>query len=281
MIARSARSTWRRRAAVVTAMVALGLPASGRAQSPQVTVDPPQLRVETFSGQQHVLITVRVDPDATPVVVIRRPDAEAVFNRKVRVGPIWLNSGRVHITGVPALLLCFSPVPVDALLQRADIDRYLLDARAVRQALHVEPAEFDAPAIRDSYLALRQEDESYRFADRGSDAFEAGEEPGWYALRLAWPTRAPTAMYAVSVYECREGRVVSTATVPFEVARTGLAAWLAAQATDHAPLYGAVAVAVAISLGFGIDFLVTFFRRRGARHGRQPSKRSAGHLGAH
>ena len=280
MIARSARSAWRR-AAILAAAAVLGLSAAGRAQSPQVTVDPPQLRVETFSGQQHILITVRVAPDATPVVVIRRPDAEAVFNRKIRVGPIWLNSGRVHISGVPALLLCFSPVPIDTLLQRAEIDRYQLDAQAVRQALRVEPAEFDAPAIRDSYLALRQEDESYRFADRGSDAFEAGDEPGSYAVRLPWPMRAPTAMYEVTLYACREGRVTSTATVPFEVARTGLAAWLAAQATDHAPFYGAVAVAVAISLGFGIDFLVTFFRRRGSRQGRRPSEHSAGHLGAH
>lgn len=280
MIARPARSAWRR-AAILTAAALLGLASAGRVESPQVTVDPPQLRVATFSGQQYILITVRVAPDATPIVVIRRPDAEAVFNRKVRVGPIWLNSGRVHITGVPALLLCFSPVPIDTLLQRADIDRYQLDARAVRQALHVEPAEFDAPAIRDSYLALRQGDESYRFADRGDDLFEAGEEPGWYAVRLPWPMRAPTAMYEVTLYECREGRVTSTATAPFEVARTGLAAWLAAQATDHAPFYGAVAVAVAISLGFGIDFLVTFFRRRGARHGRRPSEHSAGHLGAH
>jgi hypothetical protein len=280
LIARAGGRTWGR-AAILTAAVALGGPASGRAQAPQVTVDPPQLRVATFSGQQHVLITVRVAPGATPVVVIRRPAGEAVFSRKVRVGPIWLNSGRVHITGVPALLLCFAPAPIESLLQRADIDRYQLDAQAVRGAMRVEPAAVDAPAIRDSYLALRLGDESYRFAGAGSDRFEAGAEPGWYSLRLPWPMRAPTAMYDVTVYACREGRVVAAATVPFEVARTGLAAWLAAQATDHASFYGAVAVAVAVSLGFGIDFLVTFFRRRGSRHGRRPSEHSAGHLGAH
>lgn len=280
MIARSGRWTWRR-AVILSAAIAVGWPAFGRAQTPAVTVDPPQLRVATFSGQQYVLLTVRVAPDATPVVVIRRSAEETVFNRKVRVGPIWLSKGRVHITGAPALLLCFSPAPIETLLDRGDIDRYQLDAAAVRKDMRVEPAEFDAPAIRDSYLALRQGDGSYRFPASGHDPFKVGEEPGWYVLRLAWPTRAPTALYDVTLYECRGGHVAGTVTVPFEVARTGLAAWLAVQATDRAPFYGAVAVAVALSLGFGIDFLVTFVRRRGSRRGRQPSERSAGHLGAH
>jgi hypothetical protein len=280
LIARTGRRTWRR-AVLLSAAVVLGWPASPRAQVPQVAVDPPQLRMATFSGQQYVLITVRVAPDATPVVVIRRPAEEALFNRKVRVGPIWLNKGRVHISGVPALLLCFSPASIETLLGRADIDRYQLDARAIREGMRVEPAELDAPALRDSYLALREGDGSYRFAAAGHDPFEAGAEPGWYLLRLPWPMRAPTAMYDVTLYECRGGHVAGTVTVPFEVARTGLAAWLAARAVDRAPLYGAVAVAVALSLGFGIDFLVTFVRRRGSRHGRQPPEHSTGHLGAH
>ena len=46
------------------------------------------------------------------MLVIRGPDKEETFNKKVRAGPIWISSGQVHITGVPSLFLSFSPAPV-------------------------------------------------------------------------------------------------------------------------------------------------------------------------
>lgn len=273
-------AAWRR-AAIAAAGLVFGLaPGTLHAGGAQVTVEPPRLEVATFTKAQQIRITVGVDPAARPVVVIRGQDTEAVFNRKIRIGPIWLNSGRVHVTGTPTLLLRFSPGPLDALLGRDEIDAHQLDADAIERTMHVEPAEADEPAIRDSYLALRTGDGSYRFVDSGDETVTAGATAGEYTVTLLWPSTAPTAAYEVTAYECRDGRVTAVATTPFEVAATGVAAWLAVVANTHAPAYGAVAVAVAISLGFGIDFLVTFFRRRGGR-GRRPRAPSPGHLSAH
>jgi len=187
----------------------------------------------------------------------------------------------VHITGTPSLLLRFAPAPLDQLVGRADIDAHQLDLQAIRAHMHVEPAAADEPAIRDGYLALRTEDDSYRFVEGGPGTLQAGDEPGSYSVVLPWPTKAPPDRYEVSVYECRGGKVTGMATVPLEVVKVGVAAWLAGAATDHAPMYGAVAVAVAISLGFAIDYLVTFVRRRGARRRGSATAHSTGHLGAH
>jgi hypothetical protein len=247
----------------------------------RISVEPARLQIPTVPGQLRILIEGTVAPDAAPAVVVRGRESESVFNRKVRVGPIWLNSGRVHITGTPSLLLVFAPAPLAELLDRADIDAHQLDLQAVRSHMHVEPEAADEAAIRDSYLALRTEDASYRFVEGAPGAVQAGDEPGSYSVVLAWPMKAPPDQYEVSVYECRGGRVTGVATVPLEVVKVGVAAWLAGAATDHAPMYGAVAVAVAISLGFAIDFLVTFLRRRGARRGGSAPAHSTGHLGAH
>ncbi len=269
-----------RRTLLAVAGLAWGLGAAPAADV-QVAVDPPRLEVATFTTDMPVRITVRVDPAARPVVVIRGPATEATFNRKIRLGPIWLNSGQVHVSGTPTILLRFSPGPLEALLGRDEIDAHQLDAEAITRTMHVAPAESDQPAIRDSYLALRTGDGSYRFMDGGDETVTAGAIAGEYTLTFRWPATAPTATYDVMVYECRDGAVSGVATTPFEVAATGMSAWLAVVANTHAPLYGAVAVAVAITLGFGIDFLVTFFRRRGGGQGRGSGAHSPGHLSAH
>ena len=279
MILAGSVGTWRRIALAVAVLV-LAPGRSAAAADVRVAVDPPRLEVTTFAGAMQVRITARVGPAARPVIVIRGPNTEAVFNRKIRVGFIWLNSGQVHVTGTPTLLLRFSPGPIDALLGRDAIDAHQLDPQAVERTMHVEPAEADEPAVRDSYIALRTGDGSYRFVDSGDETVTAGQAAGEFTVTLGWPMTAPTATYDVTVYECRDGAISAVATTPFEVVATGVAAWLAAAATTHASLYGAVAVAVAISLGFGIDFLVTFMRRRGGR-GRGSGAHSPGHLSAH
>jgi len=274
-----AGGTWRRTALAVTGFVWI-LGAAPTAADVQVTVDPPRLEVSTFTTAMPLRITVRVDPGARPVVVIRGRATEATFNRKIRIGPIWLNSGQVHVSGTPTLLLRFSPGPIEALLGRDAIDAHQLDAEAIVRTMHVAPAEADEPAIRDSYLALRTGDGSYRFVDSGEETVTPGASPGEFTVTLHWPATAPTATYDVTVYACRDGAVDAVATTPLDVAAIGVAAWLASAATTHAPLYGAVAVAVAIALGFGIDFLVTFFRRRGGG-GRGSEAHSPGRLSAH
>jgi len=275
----SPAASWRRTALALAGLAwALG---AAPAADVQVAVEPPRLEVATFTTEMPVRITVRVDPAARPVVVIRGQTVESTFNRKIRVGPIWLNSGQVHVSGTPTLLLRFSPGPVAALLGRDAIDAHQLDAEAIERTMHVAPAEADEPAIRDSYLALRTGDGSYRFIESGDETVTPGAAPGEYVVSFRWPTTAPTATYEVTVYECRDGAVSAVATAPFEVAATGVSAWLGGVANTHAPVYGAVAVAVAITLGFGIDFLVTFFRRRGGGQGRGSGAHSPGHLSAH
>jgi hypothetical protein len=266
---------------IAVAGLVWGLGAAPAAADVQIVVDPLRLEVATFTSDAPVRITVRIDPAARPVVVIRGPETEATFNRKIRIGPIWLNSGQVHVSGTPTLLLRFSPGPIETLLGREAIDAHQLDAEAIERTMHVAPAEADEPAIRDSYLALRTGDGSYRFVDSGDATVTAGANPGEFTVTLLWPTTAPTATYDVTVYECRDGAISAVATMPFDVAATGVAAWLAGVANTHAALYGAVAVAVAITLGFGIDFLVTFFRRRGGGQGRGSEAHSPGHLSAH
>jgi len=249
------------------------------ARAARVTIDPARLEVSTFSGQAFVQITAHVDPGNLPIIVVRGPEVEELFDRKVRFGPIWINSGRARVSGVPALLLSLTPAPLGEMVSADDIHARQLDARAVRTRMRVEPSAADSADVRDSYLALKTSDGSFRAIDPGQVRVEPAGAAGVFVVRLPWPTKARPGTYTVTVYECCERRITHTQSVTLDVVQVGLSAWLAEAAAQHAGLYATVAVGVTMSLGFGIDFLVTAARRVRARRWRRtaerPSKRSA------
>jgi hypothetical protein len=228
-------------------------------------VEPSRLELSTFSGERELRILARIEPGAEPVVVIRGPEAAEAFNRKERAGPFWLNADRVRVAGAPALLLTFTRAPLGAIVHPADIDRWKLDAGAVRRVMLVTPAAGDIPAVRDSYVALKMRRGAFLAAHGEPARIQPGAAPGVWVCRASWPRTAPPAEYTVTIYQAEHGRITGSAAAPLAVAHAGLSAWLAQESRRHGLAYGAIAVLVALSLGFGIDFLVTLARRMNAR----------------
>ncbi len=246
-------------------------PAAGAAG---VTVEPACLKVSTFSGQATIQIVARVTPGNLPVIVVRGPDVEELFNRKVRFGPIWINSGHVRVSGAPALLLSLTSVPLDDLVGPEDIQARQLDARALPARLRVDPSGADGYEVRRSYLALKTADGSFRTV---RVEMRAGPAAGVFVVRLPWPTKARPGIYTVTAYECCDRQITHAQSASLEVVQVGLSAWLADAATQHAAVYGTVAVGVALSLGFGIDFLVSWTSRTRARRSRAGSGHTTKH----
>jgi hypothetical protein len=207
-------------------------------------------------------------------IVIRGGDTEETFNRKRRVGPIWINSGQVHVSGVPALLLAFTSAPPSTLLSRDEIDRAGLDEEAIKRRMRLAPA--DAPSrVRDDYLSLKRGEGRYAFVP-GAIHLEPGPHGRTrYRLEVAWPSVAPPGAYRVTVYECRNRVVTGQASGPLQVTEMGVAATLRGLADRQALLYGLIAVVIMATLGFGIDRLVATVRRsryRGPRAGARAPK---------
>jgi len=206
-------------------------------------------------------VPVRIEglapPEARIIVTLRGADAREEFNKKGRVGPVWLNVGKVRISGAPSLFLCFSEAPVETLLVREEIERYQLDEAAIRRRMRIEPAELDQPELREHYWNLRAEQGSYAIHSGAVQSEPAGEQGRRYRVEFLWPRKAPPGSYTVTAYQCRQGRVVAQSSAALTVRRVGLPATIAALAQQHAAQYAVLAVIAAMLAGFGIDFIVT------------------------
>jgi len=258
------------RLAVTTALWlwAASLPARAEgAGAPTLKLTPPAVEMGMFYSGAELRIEGTVQAGSEPIVVIRGAGREEIFNKKGKAGPIWVNVGKVRISGVPSLFLRFSPEPVRNFVHRAEIDEHQLDEASIRHQMRIEPDQ-DRDAIVESWLALKAQEGTYGLSRQGVRLGTAKEGRVPYWVEFHWPKKAPPARCQVSVYECRDGTIIGTTTATLPVLKVGVPAGLAKLAAERAVLYGVVAVVAAAVFGFGIDFLAAliFGRKRAAAH---------------
>lgn len=234
------------------------------------TVSPRTIPLGAFYDGADVTVEGGVAAGSNVIVTVTGTEAEAVFSRKVRFGPIWINSGKVHISGAPSVFLRFSTAPLASLIGERLMTEYRLDEPSLIADMHIAPRSRDGRAeatFSKSYLALKKNDGSYVFGNGGIRL--TGTAGGVsFVLRFHWPKQAPPGVYTIHVHEIHDGDVVRQADVSIPVVRMGFPAWLAALAENRASLYGVTAVAIGSLAGFGIDFLATllFGKKRAVSH---------------
>jgi len=242
-------------------------PAAAPPQEARLRVTPETVNMGAFYGGASVRVEGVTGPDEKVIIVVRGGNVTEVFNKVGRVGPIWVNTGKVTISGVPSLLLVFSSEPLGACLTRAAIDQYGLDLPALKKQMRIESKTPDYGRIADEYFLYKTKQGSYHLVNGGIRMNQPDKDGLPYTLEFVLPKSAPPGQYKISVLECRGGEVIQSSDVPIkavEVGFPGLVAWLATQRPSS---YGIVSVVVAMLAGFGIDFIAArLFKRKSVGH---------------
>jgi hypothetical protein len=246
----------------------------------------------TFYAGARVKVEGEAPSGSAVLVVIRGPDEAEFFNRKERVGPVWLSVDKVHITRVPSVFIRLGSGDVDSMLDEASVETYQLDESAVERRMRVRSqcqcrvlaaagsgssftcttgVEPDGPLlerIRASYLVLKRQEGTYQVLPDAVELTPTSEGGTRYTTGVGWPRRARPGDYRVEVFACRDGAVVGQASTVLPVVKAGLPAQIGAFAFSHPTAYGALAVLAAAMTGLAMDALVR--RRRPYRVGRGP-----------
>lgn len=221
-----------------------------------------------FRGAQIVLYGAVFDPAQRPsdvVVIVRGPEQPVRIARKVRVGPLWLNSRPVVFHGAPGFYIAASTKPLD------DIARF----RTLRElGAGVDHLPIRAPdeqrvetryGVRDvvvsrlgpDYLLWRRavvrlkekaglyaaDEHGVRFVDRGL-----------FRAEIALPAQAPTGEYRADILLFQNGEPVSVRTRTLTVEKVGVERTLYVWAHERPWLYGIVAMALALAAGWAASF---------------------------
>jgi hypothetical protein len=262
--------------------------------APSVRLSPDAVRMGAFYHGATVRIEGEAPPGATVLVVVRGPEEAQFFNRKERVGPVWLSVDRVHVTRVPSLFVRLGGGDVRSLLDEASVEAFQLDESALQRRMNVrshckcrsgqatttgpgpappcptgvEPDERHLELIRTSYLALKRQEGIYQVLPDAVRTTASADGATLYTAELDWPRRARPGTYQVEVFACRDRAVVGRASAVLPVVPMGIPARIGELARSHPTAYGAFAILAALITGLTMDSLVR--RRRPHGVGRGP-----------
>jgi uncharacterized protein (TIGR02186 family) len=248
-------------------VLALVVQATAALEPSNVKLTPSTVELGTFYGGTKVHVAGTAAVGSKIIVVVRGPSAAEVFNKVGRVGPIWVNTGKVSISGVPSLLLIASSEPLNSCLSSTAIDQYQLDLGSLKKHMHIETKAPGRERVADDFLAFKAHQGNYRFNSVSVQMGAPTQQGVTYSLDFDMPKTAGPGKYQVSVLECGNGAVVNKADVDLAVVEVGFPALIARLARDRASLYGIISVIIAMVAGFGIDFIASrLFKRKVAAH---------------
>jgi uncharacterized protein (TIGR02186 family) len=238
--------------------------AAGADSETTLKLSPETIEMGAFYNGAPIRMEGTVPSGSQVMVIIRGVSKDELFNKKGRVGPIWINTDKVHVTGTPSLFLRFSSADVHSFLDRQTIDAYELDELSVKHRMHIrtkhgEPDPQYRELIENSYLTLKKKNGSYR---RVADRVQITESTGkaHFSLKFNWPKEAPPGSYQVEVYACRGGAIVARTGAALRLVEVGFPAFMASLAHQHPYWYGVLAVLMAVIAGFGIDAIASRLR---------------------
>jgi uncharacterized protein (TIGR02186 family) len=236
-------------------------------QAVTARLTPPAISMGTFYSGTKVHVEGTVPSDSEVIIAVRGPELTEVFNKVGRAGPIWVNTGKVSVSGIPSLLLVFSTKPVSNCLCRGEIDRCQFDAAAIKNQIKVRPATPGNDLIADEFLKLKYRQGSYQLEKSGIQVADSEEAAQRFTLDFDWPRNIPPGTYWVHVCACQDGNVKESLEIPFQVMEVGFPATIAGLARERPATYGIISVVVAVLAGFGIDFLTTrIFKKKVSAH---------------
>jgi hypothetical protein len=279
----------------------IAIPERARAQvsAPSSTVSakvsPETVQMGAFYDGAKMRIEGTAPSGSQVLVIIRGEEHDELFNKKGRVGPIWVNTDRIHVTFTPSLFLSFSGADVTTFLDPASIEVYQLDEQAIKnrlacrshckcsttvrhhtwpgaieQCAGVEPDPKYQELIRNSYLALKSRERRYqthlnavRITNAGLDRTTGDSR---YSVDFDWPRTAPPGSYDVEVYACKNRTVAARTTTRLQVVEVGFPARMVALSSGQPLGYGLLAILAMVLAGFTIDALTVRLRRRSWRN---------------
>jgi hypothetical protein len=255
-----------------------------QAETTSISLSPGTIQMGAFYNGSVVRIQGNAPPDSGIIVVIRGDKKDEFFNKKGRVGPIWINTDKIHVAAVPALFLSFASSDIGSLLDRESIDTYELDDSSIASHMvcrihckcstqHSAKASVGGckgasadPAyqalIRKNFIALKSSDGSYRSYPKSVQLAKDGGESR-YDLTFDWLRNALPGSYQIEVYACRNRTVIARADSLLSVVEVGFPVQMAALAKDHPFGYGMLAVLAAVIAGFTIDGISSRLRFKG------------------
>ncbi|GBF33276.1 transmembrane protein co-occuring with sulfite exporter TauE/SafE [Desulfocucumis palustris] len=234
------------------------------AQDPGIRVSPANIDIGMNFKGADLDITGNVPRGADIFIKVSSPnDLRLELDKKGKVGPFWMNVENTTVTNVPKLYQIISSKPL------AELSGDIKKQTGIDQTFGPIYAWAKVEKHSDDGLVELPADKAKTYISALVDIYR---KSGLYAVnenavsingdrfnaRVKLPPNIPQEKCTVTVYAVKDGRIVDTSLVPFNVASVGMVRWFNSEAIYDGPQYGFIAVMLALAFGTAVAFLFSY-----------------------
>jgi uncharacterized protein (TIGR02186 family) len=205
------------------------------------------------------------DPGTDLVIKITSPEGHQVLRQKGKVGGLlWMNVGKLTFEHVPGLYFLHSTKNLTDILNKDELNKYVLGYSALETHSEVSPVSGDAAKSKwfDEFVKMKESSKVYSTSSgKISTTLKDGLQE--YYVLMDWPYQASPGDYTVTVYAVKDNKVVERAESKVFVEQVGIVKSFARMAKDSAAAYGLISILAALGAGFGVGMV---FRKGGGAH---------------
>lgn len=231
---------------LLMALAWLGL--ACQAQASPIVADLSNYRIAmdaSFSGTRMFLFGARNDPGDV-VVVVRGPTRNFQIRKKEEVAGLWINQDRLKFFNVPDFYIIASnrslaDIAPAATLAALGIGEQTLFTENTAAKTSANKEEFTEAFLNHQYRKRLYKPEAAALEFMAETLFKS---------TIEFPDTIPPGEYTAEIYLMSGGQLAGLQSIPIQVRKSGIDAFLFDYAHDWPALYGISAIIIALAAGW-------------------------------
>lgn len=246
-------------------LMLLLLPGRANSSPDDISLKPSSLRIGIFFGGCDMHVEALIPNGCDAVIEVNGRDVQEDLMRKGRRWDLWMNTGEIHVKGVPYLYYVMSTDP--RLLTTAG-KKYHWGYDALREDISFtgELKQSEDDKLFKEFLNLKEGQQLYHISPGALKTFLSDPEQHVVQADIDFPPRISPGTYTVRVFVLRNGNVIERRTTYIDVALTGIPALIRSLSSSHEYFYAFIAVVLAAAFGLLSGFVFKSKGKGGACH---------------
>jgi len=227
-------------------MIHVGVSLASFAQASALKINPQHLDITTFFSGYRISLSGSIPSNRDVVIEIKGPEEKSVFNMKGRVGPFWMNRGKLELEKAPFLYILLLP---EGKKWYATLSSLGVGIEQLEQQLIIRPENVSLHVVFPRFVKLKRSEHLYGELEGAIRYSRSTEGMKHFEAKVFLPSSTLPGEYRILNRVLHNGKVEETNLHSFTVKEVGFIKRVHELAYDRGLLYGILCVLIALFVG--------------------------------